>query len=104
MRTARARETLLEEIETRRNTLAHNVWFKADGPPLVQSLTGVWPRSGKEAKIKRRVQPAGIPITEAALADLIATQRKAIAQSRLLRGELARAVEAKGRAVPNAVE
>jgi hypothetical protein len=79
---------LLEELENRRNTLAHNIWLKdEDGILHIQSLTGVWPqKDGK--RLKRRVLPAGIPVTEHNLADLVSATRQCIAAVLRLRSEL----------------
>lgn len=62
---------IVDELENRRNTLAHNIWLQDEaGVFYIQSLAGVWPqRNGK--RIKRRVLPAGIPVTEGNLADLV---------------------------------
>lgn len=89
---------LLDEIETRRNTLAHNIWMRdPQGRLLVQSLTGVWPSSQGKAKVKRRVEPAGIPIAEADLRDLVAAIYLTINQTRIFRREMATKLETKKR-------
>jgi hypothetical protein len=80
---------LLDEIENRRNTLAHNVWLRTpEGEFLVQSLSGTWPKSSSAKGAKRRMHPAGLPVTTEALADLLRTIRDTIGQSRVLRQEL----------------
>ena len=75
---------VLDELENRRNTLAHNIWLQdQDGVLHIQSLSGVWPqRDGK--RLKRRVLPAGIPVSEQNLTDLVnAIQGSIKAVSRL---------------------
>ena len=49
------------ELARRRNLLAHNVWFKDGDDYLIRDLTGTESRDGK--KVKRKVQPAGVPLT-----------------------------------------
>ncbi|MBW8328060.1 MAG: hypothetical protein K0M48_02545 [Thiobacillus sp.] len=80
---------VLDKIENRRNTLAHNIWMKNDQDVLfVQSLAGVWPEKTAHGKLKRRVQPAGIPIPLESLRDLISALRQTIHQTRVLRDEI----------------
>jgi hypothetical protein len=79
---------ILDQLENRRNTLAHNIWLKdQDGVLHIQSLTDVWPqRDGK--RLKRRVMPAGIPISEDNLTDLVNAIRGSIKAVIRLRTEL----------------
>jgi hypothetical protein len=87
---------LLDEIENRRNALAHNIWMRDDQDVLlVQSLAGVWPEKTTHGKLKRRVQPAGIPIPLESLRDLISALRQMIHQTRILRGEIEASLNAR---------
>jgi len=84
----------LDEIENRRNTLAHNIWVKdKQGVLFVQSLTGSWPEKTAHGKLKRRIQPAGIPIPLEGLRDLVSALRQMIYQTRILRGEIEAALK-----------
>lgn len=79
---------VLDQLESRRNTLAHNIWLKdQDGVLFIQSLTGDWPQQDGK-RLKRRVMPAGIPITEHNLSDLVSATRQCIAAVQRLRSEL----------------
>jgi hypothetical protein len=90
---------ILDELENRRNTLAHNIWLKdQDGVLHIQSLTGVWPQQDGR-RLKRRVLPAGIPITEDNLSDLVNATRGCIKAVLRLRSELKSLLES---AVPPA--
>ena len=88
---------LLEEIENRRNSLAHNIWLQGpDGSFFLQTLTGVWPASRGGHRLKRRIDPAGTPVDEDSLRDLVATLRNTIAQARVLHTELTASKKALG--------
>ena len=63
------------ELARRRNLLAHNVWFKDGDNYLIRDLTGTDSIGGK--KVKRKVQPAGVPLT----ADSILNLSSAIQQA-----------------------
>jgi hypothetical protein len=88
---------LLEEIENRRNSLAHNIWLQApDGALLLQTLTGVWPANEGGYRRKRRIDPAGTPVDEESLRDLASTLRNTIAQARTLYAELSASMNTLG--------
>lgn len=63
----------LKEIESRRNLLAHGVWHHdaSDDTYILRDLTGAWRAEAKGgAKVKRKILPAGVPITAHNLQDL----------------------------------
>ncbi len=96
---------VLEEIENRRNAISHNIWLRSeDGRLFLQSLSGTWPSRKGEFKRKRRIDPAGIPVEEANLTDLIQAIRQTIKQSKRLRQEVANALAAKGARVVQPTE
>jgi hypothetical protein len=86
--------THLDEIEVRRNTLVHNIWFKVEDRLLVQSLRGAWPTNSGAPKVTRRIEPAGIPIGIALIADLVSAIRGAIRATLELRADIARQLAA----------
>ncbi|MGB3069811.1 MAG: hypothetical protein WBC18_14750 [Ottowia sp.] len=49
------------ELARRRNLLAHGVWFSDGDSCLLRDLTGTFLINGK--RVKRKIQPAGVPIT-----------------------------------------
>lgn len=63
----------VDTLESRRNLLAHGIWFLgADGKYLLRDLNGTWPREPKEpVRVKRRLIPAGIPMTADSIHDLV---------------------------------
>lgn len=79
----------LDEIEVRRNTLLHNVWFHVEDRFLVQSLRGAWPTKKGESKVTRRIDPAGIPVALENITDLVSAIRGAIKATLELRGDIA---------------
>lgn len=88
---------VLDEIENRRNAIAHNIWVRSeDGTLFLQSLTGTWPSKKGEFRRKRRIDPAGIPVAPANLEDLVSAMRKTTKQTRLLRQEVAAVLHSKG--------
>jgi hypothetical protein len=88
---------VLNEMETRRNLLAHNVWLQvSDGRFFLQSLAGTWPAKDGKHRRKRRIDPAGIPMLPENLEDLVNGLRNTISQTRTLRLEIATSLSAKG--------
>lgn len=71
----------LKEIESRRNLLAHGVWHHdaAGGTYILRDLTGAWRSEEKGgAKVKRKILPAGVPITIHNLQDLASAVEGAV--------------------------
>jgi len=67
--------SLLDELETRRNKVAHGIWFDAgNGKFLLQDLHGRMTVE-KGFKLSKRIAPAGVPITVTSLTDLLGAIR-----------------------------
>lgn len=69
----------IQELEARRNLLAHGVWIQHDETYALRDLTGTTRIQG--VKVKKKVQPAGIPITADALQNLVEQIQQAIADT-----------------------
>lgn len=63
-------------LEERRNLLAHGVWLEHQGTLFLRDLTGSVVING--ARVKKKIQPAGIPITIDALGNLADQIQQAI--------------------------
>lgn len=88
---------MVEELENRRNLLAHGIWFDGgESGPLLQDLQGHWPKNGDKPKIKRRIIPAGAPISIWNLNDLLA----AIETTTLNTYDVGRAIQERLEAYP----
>lgn len=70
----------LRVLEERRNLLAHGVWLKHGDEFLLRDLTGTISVNG--TKMKKKVQPAGIPITLSALENLVQQVQQAISDTK----------------------
>jgi len=87
--------SLLDELERRRNQLAHNIWLTGPaGEVIVQNLQGSWPKVSSDRHPKKRVDPEGIAIVPDHLIELRNAIRSAINQTRLLHGSIALALPA----------
>jgi hypothetical protein len=84
---------LLDELERRRNQLAHNIWMAGpSGEIIVQNLQGSWPKLKADRHPKKRVDPEGIALTPDNLTDLRDAIRSSIAETRLLQASIANAI------------
>jgi hypothetical protein len=82
-------QVMVDETESRRNILAHNIWFLTqDGKYVVQNMQGSWPKENGK-KIKKRVQPEGKSTTTADLTHVVDRILEAIRAARIVRQEIA---------------
>lgn len=67
---------LIDQVESRRNLVVHGIWFDGgNGKVLLQDMQGSWPKTAKRPAFKKRILPAGVPITADDLIDLAAAIR-----------------------------
>ena len=52
----------LQHLEDIRDWVAHGVWSLDDGAPTLQITRGTWRPDGYQAKVDRKVVPAGAPV------------------------------------------
>lgn len=81
-------QILVDEIESRRNVFAHNIWMKGeDGQYIVQNLQGSWPKENGK-KVKKRVLPEGKSTTVQDLSHVADKILEAIQATSIVRQEI----------------
>ena len=82
-------KSLIDELESRRNVFAHNIWMsKPDGGLVVQNLQGSWPKENGR-KLRKRMHPEGKSTALDDLNHVVERTREAIGAVRLVRQEIA---------------
>ena len=74
-----AHDSRFTELARRRNLLAHGVWFTDGDDYILRDLTGTFLIDGK--KVKRKIQPAGVPIRSENIKDLSNGIQRAISDT-----------------------